>query len=75
MLVTYPHRVVTYVSDEQLAAIRACLARQPYFGSVHAAGAISPMVRYLLAEGLAARDVGDRAVRPRARSRRRRRRT
>jgi hypothetical protein len=30
MLVPYPHRIVTYVNDDQLAAIRACRAREPY---------------------------------------------
>ena len=72
MLVNYPHRVLTYVDDEQLAAIRACIAREPYFDSIFLSGAISPMVRSLLAEALAARDVGDRGASRRAPSRRRR---
>jgi hypothetical protein len=29
MLASYPNRVVTFVSDEQLAAIRACVVRVP----------------------------------------------
>jgi len=69
MLLSYSHRVVTYVDDEQLAAIRACIAREPYFDSIFLSGAISPMVRSLLAEALAARDVG---ASRRAPSRRRR---
>jgi hypothetical protein len=70
MLVSYPHRVVTYVSDEQLAAIRACIAREPYRYP-----SISRLICQFVGEALAARDGGDRAGRPRARSRRRRRRT
>jgi hypothetical protein len=61
--VSYPNRLVTYVSDDQLAAIRACLAREPYYGS------ISRMVCRLIGDALAARG-SNRAARPRATARR-----
>jgi hypothetical protein len=66
MLVSYPHRVVTYVSAEQLAAIRACIAREPYRYP-----SISRLICQFVGEGLAARGTGDRPG-PRARRRRRR---
>jgi hypothetical protein len=63
MLTSFPHRLVVYVDDDQLAALRACIAREPYVDSIFLSGSISPTVRLLLAEALAARDVGERPAR------------
>jgi hypothetical protein len=40
------------------------VAREPYFDSIFLSGVISPMVRSLLAEALAARDVARSAPSP-----------
>jgi hypothetical protein len=56
MLVSYPNRVVTYVTDEQLAALRACVARESYRYP-----SISRLLCHLVAVGLAARRGGGTA--------------
>ena len=67
MASSWPHRVVTYLSDEQVAAVRASLAREPHYGS------ISRMVCKIVSDGLAARGEIARPARRRPPARRGRR--